>query len=286
MRRAIVPALAAALLSAPALADDARFITIEYHADAQASVACPADLLCAVRLQPGERIRDGLNSQVNAWDPHAIYEGDAVQTPLLTFKPAAAGQRANVIVTTNRRTYLILLQSTNWGNPTYVRFAFDAEAHARAQYFARTRPVAAPRPLTVAEQLAAACSWMATNAVGETYNADMQPARWRPVRICHDARATWLALPPLSTVASDLPVLLELTPQGERIVDYTLFALDRIIRVDGVGDGYVLRSGKDALRVYRLERQAAAAAVTPSTAATPPPDATLRALLEGTRDGR
>jgi hypothetical protein len=103
------------------------------------------------------------------------------------------------------------------------------------------------------------------------------------VQVCHDTRATWIALAPSATVASDLPVLLELTSQGERIVNYSVFAAERIIRVDGVGDGYVLRSGRDVLRVRRVTQQASPQAHASATSA---PDSTLSTLLQGDRSGR
>jgi type IV secretion system protein VirB9 len=275
---------AAAAFAARAQAADVSFRTVEYRPFVQTTVVCPVDLLCVLRLQPGERIRNGLNSQLGAWESNDIYEGSGEQTPLLTFKPQATGSRANVIVTTDRRTYVILLESSAGEVPTYIRFAFDDEARARAEQLARARRASAPRPLTVPQQLDAACAWMSANAAGETYSADAQPARWRPVRVCHDARATWLALAPLSTVPTDLPVLHELTPEGERIVNYTVFATDRIIRVDGVADGYVLRAGgKDAMHVHRVPR-----ASTPTTASqtTPRPGATFTAILGTERGGR
>jgi type IV secretory pathway VirB9-like protein len=287
---AAITLAALAALAARAAAADVSFRTIQYRPYEQMTVVCPVNLLCVLRLEPGERIRNGLNSQLGVWESNDIYEGGDEQTPMLTFKPQAQGLRANVIVTTNRRTYIVLLESSAGDSPTYIRFAYDAESRARARELARSRPAAAPRPLTISERLDAACSWMSTNAPGETYDADPQPVRWRPARVCHDARTTWLALAPLSTVATDLPVLHELTPGGERIVNYSVFATDRIIRVDGVADGYVLRAGgKDAMHVHRVPRatvQATAQATAQAPLAVRAPDATLTAILGGERSGR
>jgi type IV secretory pathway VirB9-like protein len=279
--RSLFAGVALAAIALPAAADDFR--TVEYAPFVQTTVACPVNLLCVLRLQPGERIRNGLNSQLPAWESNDIYEGGDQQTPMLTFKPAAAGQRANVIVTTNRRTYIFLLESTSGNRPTYLRFAFDVEAKRQA----RAHPSSTPRPLTVAEQLEAACSWMSTNAVGESYNADAKPVALRPTRVCHDARSTWIALPPLQTVANDLPVLLELTAQGERVANYTMFASDRIIRVDGVGAGYVLHAGgKEAMHVRRFVSAPARTSAAPTPSSTSTPESTLTSLLQGDRGGR
>jgi hypothetical protein len=62
-------ALAATVVVSPARADEATFRTVQYKADPQTAVRCPVGFLCTVRLQAGERVRDGLNSQVPSWDP-------------------------------------------------------------------------------------------------------------------------------------------------------------------------------------------------------------------------
>jgi type IV secretory pathway VirB9-like protein len=280
-RLAFLCALAAA--ASPAFADDARYVTVPFRSDRQTTVFCPAGLLCVFRLQAGERVHMGLNSQVPAFESQLTFEGDAVQTPILTFKPYAAGSRANVVVPTSRRTYLVLLESVAGSVPTYVRFTYPEDEHR----VARVRPAAPPPPLTIAEQLMLACSWQTVNAPGDGYNADAQPSRWRPVRMCHNARQTWLELPPSQTVANDLPVLHELTPLGERLANYTIFAADRILRVDGVGDGYVLRDGgKQAMHVHRIVQAPAAPAkatansrTVPASASTVTADPALQAVL-------
>jgi type IV secretory pathway VirB9-like protein len=294
MLKRLLAGVAFAAVALPAVADDAHFVSVLYRADRQTTVLCPAGLLCTIRLEAGERVRDGLNSQVPAWDPCAtgaggsertcslIKEGEAAPTPFLVFRPSVPGLRANVVVTTNRRTYFVLLESVAGAAPTYVSYRYAATATHRV--FVRPKPA----PLTIVEQLELACSWQTTNAPGESYTADAKPARWRPVHICHDARQTWLALPPLRTVASDLPVLHELTPEGERLANYAVFAVERIIRVDGVGNGYVLRDGgRHALHIHRVvptppapEKIAVArTSAAPAPVATIAPDPVLQRVL-------
>ncbi|MGP6158145.1 MAG: TrbG/VirB9 family P-type conjugative transfer protein [Vulcanimicrobiaceae bacterium] len=285
MRRVSSFALALALLGSPALAGepDAHFVSVPFLPDHQATIVCPVNMLCTVRLETGEHVRDGLNSQVPAWDPCAT-SGDASKscslitqgdTPILVFRPVSAGLKANVVVTTDTRTYFILLKSVQGSSPTYFSFQYPRRV---------TRPVQAP--LTVPQQLALACSWQATNAPRDGYDADAKPAELRPVRVCHDKEHTWLALPPLSTVPDDMPVLHELTPDGERLVNYNVFASDRIIRIDGVGFGYVLRGGgKDTMHVHRIVAPAASAAAATPVAHAPSldthADGQLQAILGG-----
>ena len=278
--RSLVVAAALAASALPAAADDG-FRTVQYRPFTQTTVTCPANLLCVLRLQPGERIRSGLNSGLAAWESNDVYEGGDEQTPLLTFKPAAPGQRANVVLTTDRRTYLVLLESNAGTRPTYIRFAFDEETRSRAR-----RQAQASQPQTIAEQLEATCSWFSTNAAGEGYALDSRPeVPWHPVRVCHDARATWIALAPSATVAGDLPVVLEVTTSGERIVNYSVFGAERLIRVDGVSDGYVLRSGRDVLRVRRVTPQATSPARASAPSAPSAPEAAVSTLLRGADHG-
>ena len=279
--------LALVWASSAASAGDAHFVSVTYRPNQQATVVCPAGFLCTVRLESGERVRDGLNSAVPQWDPCAsgsdpnkscslISQGDV---PFLVFRPISAGLTANVVVTSDRRTYFILLRSASGDSPTYLSFRYPSAAPQH-------RVAAHPAPLTVAEQLVLACSWQATNTPGESYNADSRPAELRPVHVCHDASHTWLQLPALATVPNDLPVLHELTADGgERLANYSVFAVERIVRVDGVGAGYVLRSGgRETMHVHRVAAPGTISRAAPAPQASP--DTVLQALLGGNDGGR
>ena len=145
-RRGLSVALAGAIAVAPfigtAQASDASFRSIQYHADSQPVISCPLSvnaqgsvqaLLCEVTLEPGEHVKDGLNAQAQLWDPHIVYSGDGVQTPHLVLKPDAIGDVANVIVTTNKRTYRLLFRSVPGSAPVYTTFHYDAEARLAAR---------------------------------------------------------------------------------------------------------------------------------------------------------
>ena len=251
MLRSLVAGVAMAAIALPAAADD--FHLVQYQPMTQMEVACPVNLLCVLRLQPGETVTNGLNSSLASWDSNQPYEGTGDQrTPYLTFKPAVPGLRSNVIIFTDRRTYVFLLESTTGTHPTYLRFTFDTD---RVKPQGKAKP--APRPKTIAEQFTGACSWFAASALGETYSIGAGSEAWRPVVVCHDSRATWAALAPSTLVGGDLPTVLEQTPSGERLVNYTIFGPDRLIRIDGVGDAYVLQVGRDVVRVRRVTQRPA-----------------------------
>jgi len=271
-RRGLSVALAGALAVAPfigtAQASDASFRSIQYHADSQPVISCPLSvnaqgsvqaLLCEVTLEPGEHVKDGLNAQAQLWDPHIVYSGDGVQTPHLVLKPDAIGDVANVIVTTNKRTYRLLFRSVPGSAPVYTTFHYDAEARLAARAHARylalhPPPKPTPPPLTVVQQLERACGEM---PVGEQYGTNRKPADIRPARTCHDARHTFIQLPATSTTPGDTPVVVEVTNEGDRTVNYVYDADSRTYRIDGVGNEYALLAGRDRMRVQLQQKVAA-----------------------------
>jgi type IV secretion system protein VirB9 len=101
-------------------------VAVECGGRIQPRLELPAGLDSEVVLEPGEQLGDGIHADPSAWDPHAIYSfertrgGVRLATPHLTFKPAVAGLYANVILTTDRRTYRFFLSSVKSDRPLYA----------------------------------------------------------------------------------------------------------------------------------------------------------------------
>ena len=215
--------------------------------------------LCEVTLEPGEHVKDGLNAQAQLWDPHIVYSGDGVQTPHLVVKPDAIGDVANVIITTNKRTYRLLFRSMTGSAPVYTTFRYDDEAwlaeRERARYLAQhPPPKPSPPPLTIAQRVDRACRQM---PAGEQYGTSAKPADIRPARTCHDARHTFIVLPATSRTPNDTPVLVEVTNEGDRVTNYIYDAASRTYQIDGVGQEYALLAGRDRMRVQLQQKVAA-----------------------------
>ena len=109
----------------PAGAADATWRTVQYHAHQEVTIDCAAALLCEIELQPGERVRDVLGSEVPLWEHNLVYSGDRISTPHLSVKPDSAALYENVLLTTTRRTYRLYLNSTKSTSTMHVIFRTD-----------------------------------------------------------------------------------------------------------------------------------------------------------------
>ena len=250
MTRAALALAALTLGAAPA--PTAYWRTVEFHADEQITIACAASLLCEVRLEAGEKVHDGFGALSDLWESHLTFDGPA-SIPHLILKPKDPGLRENVIVTTNRRTYRLYLESTSSKVPTYVTFRFDDEARALALHTARmtARDSSAhptPAPIVTLEE---ACASMAQVA----WRMDAKPEAFHPREVCQTADHTFIGLPLTSTAPSDLPIPLATTADGDRPVNYRYDATTRVFTIDGAQAEYALvaTAGRTTIRL-RLQR--------------------------------
>jgi hypothetical protein len=250
--------------------------TIEYHPDASPTIYCAAGLECEIRLASGERITRAENPQAQLWSPDAGVTNGRV---VLMLKPEAPGFRANYIVLTDKREYrmwLVSYDGTKHMRPLYTQFAYDDEARLKARQRARELALAPrpPPPLTVAQQMDAACAKMPAD---EQYGTDLDPIvdkhpmNLRPIglpsrggrSVCHTLDSTFIQMPLGGPNPTDVPSLVEEAPDGVRVVNYTYEPTSRIFRVDDVATDYALVSGKVRLRIQRQIGGNAAACATP-----------------------
>jgi hypothetical protein len=271
-KTAALAAVLAATLASSARAETLTR-TIQYHADAQPTIYCAAALLCEIRFADGEKITRAWNPQAQIWSPDG---GEVNGRPIVTLKPEAAGFHANFVILTTRREYHIMLVSYDATKqrmrPLYTQFAYDDEARLNARRRAREvalapKPVVTPPPLTIAQQMDAACAKM---PVGEQYGTDVQPAELRPYgvperhsrSVCHTLDATYIQMPLGGPNPTNVPSLVEDDPGGTRVINYTYDPESRIYRVDDVATEYalVVTNGRRESRM-RIQRQIASGAV-------------------------
>ncbi len=257
MKRIAVALALFSVAAVPATAAEATWRTVQYRSHQQVTINCGAALLCEIELQPGERVRAGLGSEVPLWDNHLVYSGDRVSTPHLSVKPESAGLHENVLLTTTRRTYRLFLNSTRATSTMHVIFSYDDEGRAREHAVARRRArqiVSRPEPKpTVAPiiTLEAACASMAQ----PEWRVDPTPSEFHPRQICESPDHTFIALPQTTTQPSDLPIPLAVTPDGDRPVNYRYDADTRVFMLDGAGAEYafVATAGRRTIRL-RMQR--------------------------------
>lgn len=242
--------------------------TIQYNANSQPTIYCAAAMLCEIRFADGEKITRAWNPQAQIWSPDG---GEVNGRPIVTLKPEAAGFRANFVILTTRREYHIMLVSYDATKqqmrPLYTQFAYDDESRLNARRHAREaalapKAVVTPPPLTIAQQMDAACAKMPAD---EQYGTDVQPAELRPYgvperhsrSVCHTLDATYIQMPLGGPNPTNVPSLVEDDPAGgTRVVNYTYEPQSRIFRVDDVATEYalVVTNGRRESRM-RIQRQ-------------------------------
>jgi type IV secretion system protein VirB9 len=174
-------------------------------------------------------------------------EAATAQT-LVLLKPLQRGLETNLVLTTNRRIYLIHLKSgpSDGYNPA-VRWAIpeppatrtpSAAATAEPLASASIRPAAPERPLNL----------------GYRIEPRGRRAPWTPTAVFDDGRRTFIAFPPELQVV-EAPALFVIGPDGEpQFANYR--QADSLFIVDRVFDQAELRLGDRRPQVVRIRRLA------------------------------
>lgn len=192
--------------------------------------------ITTLALEPGETIVAKAAGDTVRW---RIGETTAGQGPAqrvhLLIKPLQAGLETNLVLTTDRRTYLIQLLSGS-------AESFNAAVAWRLQPTQGEPPGAAVPPA----------------ALHSDY--DIQPVgprpAWTPTAVLDDGRRTFIVLDP-AVASSEAPVLFVGTGQGAEVANYrqsgTVLVLDRLFQT-----AELRRGGRNpqVVRLERLERSA------------------------------
>jgi type IV secretory pathway VirB9-like protein len=188
--------------------------------------------------------------------------------------PDAPGRRGNFYLATtgpHPHLYQIMAVSTSADLPMMrVSFRYDGEdrydarlaAMAAARERAKERAQIARQqqqrpPPTPLQAMDAACA-----ANHDVYQRDR--GEFSPSRVCHTDRETYIELPRSPTMRPDIPVLMELTREGDGIAP-SHYDTDRdpqglfvgIYHVTDVAN-YVLIEGKTRVRIIRAVSETAA----------------------------
>jgi hypothetical protein len=265
---AAVVAVGAIVATPPVRAGETR--TIQYNADVSPTIYCASGLECEIRLALGERIVRVENPQAQLWGPDAGVVNDRVD---LLLKPETPGLRANYIVITTKREYRMWLVSYDSTKeplrPLYTQFATDDEDRLKARK--RARQVAAapklvptPAPLTVAQQMDAACRAMPADeqyvAIREKHHhgdADLamvpEALTSRGGRgVCRTDQHTFFQEPLQGAQPASVPSLVEIDSAGRtNLVVAPYDPVSRIFRTDDVAGEYAFVLDGVRLRIQR-----------------------------------
>jgi P-type conjugative transfer protein TrbG len=194
------------------------------------------NFISTVLLEPGETVIDIAAGDTSRWmvtETAAETERDG--RTMVLVKPRASNLRTNIVIITDRRTYLI-----------------EAIAQTGEAYAAQ-----------VAWSYPDAGTAQATATPIENLNLDyrIRTTRghrpvWTPTRVFDDGRRTWIEFSP-DVAAADMPPLFVITGEGAELVNYRVQGQRYMI--DRVFDVAELRLGARAPTIVRIERTSALA---------------------------
>jgi type IV secretion system protein VirB9 len=198
-----------------------------------------------IALQPGEAVFAIAAGDTARWTVGDTTSGagDARRMHIL-IKPFAAGLQTNLVITTDRRSYHLQLESTpstamaaiSWTYPADELIAIRREAAAAAA----SPPVA---------------SGIAVDALQFGYRIEGDKPDWRPLRAFDDGRQVFIEFP-ADIGTGEAPPLFVLGAEGAaELVNYRVRG--RFYIVDRLFDSAELRLGEKKQQVVRIRREGA-----------------------------
>ncbi len=230
MNRVVFPALALALVAAPAAAEDPRLVERLYNPAQVVKIEGRTKVQATIQFGEDEAIENVAIGDSEAWQVTPNKRAD-----LLFVKPLAPTAATNMTVVTNKRTYLFDLVASPRARPLYVlKFTYPDEPEEEEPKLAQApnavEVAAATDPYAVVDPAELNFAWAAQG-----------DAELLPTRTYDDGDATFLTWPAGRTV----PAILVKNHEGtEGPVNFTVRG-DTIV-VDGVPREIVLRAGDDS----------------------------------------
>ena len=214
-------------------------------------MVCAPLRVCAIELQSGEHLESQPQiGDSRRWEITPVLSGSGLdETPLLIVKPIEAGLETDLIVFTDRRTYVFRLISDSTRFVSRLAFQYPGEDAAKWAAF-EIRQAAAKRDAeAVAEQARekdkrAGVVPMAENALDNLYfdyklSGD---AAYRPQQVFDDGQHTYLIYPNDGRFRELPTLLIQVNGKSELVnfrVDGSRYIVDRLfdkaILVVGVG---------------------------------------------------
>lgn len=195
-----------------------------------------------IALQSGEELVTVAAGDTVRWIVGDTASGSGASRRVdVMVKPTRVGLKTNLVITTNRRTYLIELTSTeaawmasvSWEYPRDELIALQAQAQ-------------------VAEAAAPVASGVTLDQLRFRYAITGDDPPWRPLRAFDDGEHVYIEFPP-GIAQGELPPLFVVGSQGEgQLVNYRFHAPYYIVdRLFGAAE---LRLGGKKAAVVRIER--------------------------------
>ncbi|MHB1690432.1 MAG: P-type conjugative transfer protein TrbG, partial [Thiomonas sp.] len=195
-----------------------------------------------IALQQGEQLVTVAAGDTVRWIVGDTTSGSGADRRVnVMVKPTRVGLKTNLVVTTNRRTYLLELTSTDKTWMASVSWDYPRDQLLALQAQAQASDAAAP----IATGLA-----LDTLRFRYAITGDHPP--WRPMRAFDDGRHVYIQFP-AGIAQGELPPLFVVGPDGQgELVNYRFHApYDIVDRLFGAAE---LRLGGKKAAVVRIER--------------------------------
>ena len=214
-------------------------------------MVCAPLRVCAIELQTGEHLESQPQiGDSRRWEITPVLSGSGLdETPLLIVKPIEAGLETDLIVSTDRRTYVFRLVSDPTRFVSRLAFQYPGEDAAKWASFQARQDAAKHDAEAIAEQARekdkrAGVVPMAENALDNLYfdyklSGD---AAYRPQQVFDDGQHTYLIYPDDGRFRELPTLLIQVNGKSELVnfrVDGARYIVDRLfdkaILVVGVG---------------------------------------------------
>ncbi len=195
-----------------------------------------------VQLQPGEKLIDVSAGDTVRWIVGDSSSGSgATARPNLQIKPVRAGLKTNLVVTTDRRIYLLELVSTE--SAWMASVSWDYPQDRLAELKQRNEAAQTSTPLA---------SGVSVDQLRFRYEITGDTPPWRPLRAFDDGQRVFIQFP-AGIAQGELPPLFLIGPQGDlQLVNYQYRAPYYV--VDRLFGAVELRLGADDAKVVRIQR--------------------------------
>ncbi|MDH1180879.1 P-type conjugative transfer protein TrbG [Achromobacter mucicolens] len=195
-----------------------------------------------VQLQVGEKLIDVSAGDTVRWIVgDSSSGGGATARPNLQIKPVRAGLKTNLVVTTDRRIYLLELASTE--SAWMASVSWDYPQDRLTELKQRNEAAAQATPLAAG---------VSVDQLRFRYDITGDTPPWRPLRAFDDGQKVFIQFP-AGIAQGELPPLFLIGPQGDlQLVNYQYRAPYYV--VDRLFGAVELRLGGDDAKIVRIQR--------------------------------
>lgn len=214
------------------------------------TVICTPMYSCAVRLQPGEQVTSIHAGDGPRWSiKGSSYGNGSAETTAIVVKPKEFNITTNMIVTTDRRIYTIVLKSAKHEWMPFISFSYpEDEEKANAQFQAQQQRAVYSSTLS---------NGMNVSNLDFGYKISGDNVSWKPIRVYSDGVKTYIEF---DSLGNEAPIFAELQSKGgmfsdinTKVVNYRF--IGKKLVVDGIPklSALIVGVGKDQ-KMVTIER--------------------------------